>query len=322
MYNRLFPLSTFVLFTCGPALFMYCGGEPEAAGEVEEQVEVMRTNIRLAKRNADNEFVEGTEFVRDTDHIEQILPAVYQNEGPAWENENIAFRMYWDRRNGIDIHGKKVRDMVLDTVGLDRNNYHEMSDWGMDVLKAGNSLGAGSIAFYIDGEVFRLGDAAEERVEITEESADRSAFLLEYRGLEVAGRTLDVDWEISIAAGTHGYASSVTATGLTGGEELLIGIVNLHSDTLYTLDRGDRFVAYTYGPQAELDALLGMAVSVDEADYLGTGELGPDEQPVSSTYYVRARLVEGEPTEYSFTAGWEPGHPAFAEREGFEAVIE
>ena len=303
-------------------LLTSCGDAAPTDTPAQEQTQTARTNIRLAKRNAANEFVEGTEFVRDTDHIEQILPAVYQNEGPAWENENIAFRMYWDRRNGIDIHGKKVRDMVLDTVGLDRNNYHEMSDWGMDVLKAGNSLGAGSIAFSMDGQVYRLGDAAEERVEITEETADRSAFLLQYRGLELAGRTLDVDWTISIEAGTHGYASSVTARGLTGGEELLIGIVNLHSDTLYTLERDNRFVAYTYGPQAELDELLGMAVSVDQEHYLGTGELGPDEQPVSSTYYVRARLTDGQPTDYRFTAGWAPGHPEFTERAGFEAVIE
>lgn len=292
------------------------GGNADAATTSEGM-----TNIRLAKRNTSDEFVEATSFTRDVDHVEQILPAVYQNEGPAWENENIAFRLYWDRRNGIDIHGKKVRDMVLDTVGLDRNNYHKMSDWGMDVLKAGNSLGAGTIAFMIDEQVHRLGDAAQERVRILQETPERSAFLLEYRGLEIAGRKLDVDWEIGIDAGTHGYDAKVTVNGLKGDEELLIGIVNLHSDTLYTSERGGRYVAYTYGPQAELENVLGMAVTVDKADYLATGELGPDEKPVSSTYYVKAKLVDGKPTGYRFTAGWEPGHAEFSTREGFEAVI-
>lgn len=297
-----------------------CGPETEPVENAAAEPTV-RTNIRLAKRDAAGGFAEGDAFVRDADHIEQIMPPVYQNEGPAWENENIAFRMYWDRRNGIDIHGKKVRDMVLDTVGLDRNNYHEMSDWGMDVLKAGNSLGAGTVAFLIDGEVHRLGDAAEERVRILEEGPERSAFRLDYEGLEVAGRTLNVVWEIAIAAGTHGYESTVTATGLTGGEELLVGIVNLHSDTLYTLKRNGRQIAYTYGPQAELEHLLGMAVSVDAASFLGTGELGADDEPVASTYYVRARLAEGQPAGYRFTTGWEPGHARFGTRAGFEEVI-
>ncbi|NJC27114.1 DUF4861 family protein [Neolewinella antarctica] len=315
-----------LLGTCGLALMLFsCGGGDQATtsnNDVATTDETIRTNIRLAKRNAQNEFVEGTEFIRDADHVGQIMPARYQNEGPAWENENIGFRMYWDERNGIDIHGKKVRDMVMDTVGLDGNNYHEMSDWGMDVLKAGNSLGAGSIALMIDGEVYRIGDAREEKITITEEGAERSAFLLEYNGLEIAGRTIDLDWNISIEAGTHGYESTVTATGLTGGESLIIGIVNLHSDTLYTVEKEDRFVAYTHGPQAEKEYYLGMAVSVDEADFVDHGELAPEAQPVASTYYVRAKLENGKPVGYRFTAGWAPGHPEFERREAFEAVIQ
>lgn len=310
---------------CGIALVLFsCESTPNVAAaepETEMEASVQRTNIRLAKRNANDEFVEGTSFTRAPDHIDQILPAIYQNEGPAWENENIGFRMYWDKRNGIDIHGKKVRDLVLDTVGLDRNNYHEMSDWGMDVLKVGNSLGAGSIALMIDGKIYRIGDTPEEKVEITEETPSRSAFHLDYNGLEIAGRTIDLDWDISIEAGAYGYESSVTATGLTGGEELIVGIVNLHSDTLYTLEKEGRFMAYTHGPQAELDKFLGMALSIDKDKYTDHGELAPDAQPVSSTYYVRAKLENGQPTGYRFTAGWESGHPAFKERKAFEKVI-
>ncbi|MBB4079560.1 hypothetical protein GGR28_002185 [Lewinella aquimaris] len=316
----------YLLCSCVPALLLLTSCEEEPTNVATEQgieqgTQSVRTNIRLAKRNAQNEFEEGTEFTRAPDHKGQIMPAVYQNEGPAWENENIAFRMYWDERNGIDIHGKKVSDMVLDTVGLDRNNYHEMSDWGMDVLKAGNSLGAGSIALMVDGKVYRIGDARQEKVRITEETADRSAFHLDYDGLEIAGRTIDLDWVISIEAGTHDYDATVTATGLTGGEELVVGIVNLHSDTLYTTEKGDRFVAYTHGPQAELDHYLGMAISVDRDQFIDHGELAPDAQPVSSTYIVRAKLTDGEPTGYRFTAGWAPGHPEFERREAFEEVI-
>jgi hypothetical protein len=40
--------------------------------------------------------------------------------------------------------------MVLDEVGADTSkNYHQQADWGMDVLKVGASLGAGSLALYV-----------------------------------------------------------------------------------------------------------------------------------------------------------------------------
>ena len=156
---------------------------------------------------------------------------------------------------------------------------------------------------------------------IIEESQERSSFRVDIEGLAVADRTIDLAWEFTIEAGTHGYRASITPSGLRGGEELLVGIVNLHSDTLYLDDQPGRFAMYTHGPQAELDHYLGMALSVDEADFVDYGEFKPDDQPISSTYYIRAKLNNGRATTYHFTAGWAPGFSEFKSREKFAAVI-
>ena len=307
-----------------------CGGESsptttEPAPVTETEAPTGNTNIRLAVAEGEGRYSEVTEVTRAPDHLGQRIPMVYQMEGPAWENENVGFRLYFDERNAIDIFGKLGKEMVLDKVGTETlgkdQNYHNLSDWGMDVLKVGTSLGAGSIGLMIDGVAYHLGDAAAETARVVEETPERSSVLLNYTGWEVAGRTLDLEWEISIEAGTWGYASSVTFSGLQGDEELLTGIVNLHSDTIYLADRPERFAMYTYGPQAELEKLLGMAVSADAADVLGTGEFMPDDEPISSTYYVRLRLEEGQPTTYRFTAAWEPSDRRFGTREGFTEVI-
>ena len=297
---------------------------PREAGDSAGEPRAGTTNIRMARAEGE-EYVEAEEVTRALDHLGQRIPFVYQMEGPAWENENVGFRMYFDERNGIDIFGKKTREMVLDRVGTQaagkEQNYHNMADWGMDVLKVGNSLGAGSIALMIGDSIYRLGDVEEERFRRLSEGDDGSSFLLEYDGWRVAGRNLSVDWTIRIEPGTWGYESTVTVGGLLGGEELIAGIVNLHSDTLYTETRGDRFVMYTYGPQAELEHVLGMAITADASAVAGHGELGPDDLPVGSTYYVRLPLKDGEPVSFRFTAGWEPGHPDFAKQEAFVAAI-
>jgi hypothetical protein len=315
-------MTRYLFTTLLPLFFFSCGGggtPATPAAETDEPPET-RTNIRMARTDGES-WNELTEAERDPDHLGQIMPPVYQSEGPMWENENVGFRLYFDERNGIDIFGKRTNEMVLDRVGIDEN-YHELQDWGMDVLKVGNSLGAGSIGLMIGDSVYRLGDAARERFAILEEGPDRSRFRLDYDGWEVAGRSLDLDWEIGIEAGTYAYTSTVTITGLRGDEDLLTGIVNLHSDRVYTEERGDRFVMYTHGPQAELDHVLGMAVSADAEAVLGTGEFMPEDEPIGSTYYVRLKLADGQPTSYRFTAGWAPGNEAFTERMGFAAVIE
>jgi len=38
-------------------------------------------------------------------------------EGPGWESDRVAYRLYLDGRNAIDIFGKRSPDLVLSKVG-------------------------------------------------------------------------------------------------------------------------------------------------------------------------------------------------------------
>ncbi|HET9054673.1 MAG TPA: DUF4861 family protein, partial [Cyclobacteriaceae bacterium] len=74
-----------------------------------------------------------------TDHSNWI-----RYEGPGIESDKVGYRIYLDWRNGFDIFGKTVADPILQKVGQDGyESYHHMQDWGMDILKVGESLGAG-----------------------------------------------------------------------------------------------------------------------------------------------------------------------------------
>ena len=73
-----------------------------------------RTNLHLGKvivQDSVYEEVNSGNRVSGTTTATTI--ARYQFEGPGWENDLIAFRTYFDERNGIDIFGKTTSDMVL-----------------------------------------------------------------------------------------------------------------------------------------------------------------------------------------------------------------
>ena len=83
-----------------------------------------------------------------TDHSFDI-----RYEGPGWESNKIGYRLYLDWRNAIDIFGKKTEKIILPQVGQDGfDSYHEMSDWGADILKAGKGIGIGSVDRYLNKE--------------------------------------------------------------------------------------------------------------------------------------------------------------------------
>ena len=84
--------------------------------------------------------------------------ALYQMEGPAWESDKIAYRLYLDERNRTDIFGKSTSKLVLDIVGKNdllsgNESYEYPLWWGQDIFKVGNSLGIGSVATYSDNKV-------------------------------------------------------------------------------------------------------------------------------------------------------------------------
>ena len=75
-------------------------------------------------------------------------------DGIAWENDKMGFRHYFDGRNCRDVFGKRVSDMVLDTVGIrpegiPGDTYHVLAGWGRDIMSAANSFGLGGLAVLI-----------------------------------------------------------------------------------------------------------------------------------------------------------------------------
>ena len=93
-----------------------------------------------------------------TDHSKYI-----RYEGPGIESDVVGYRVYLDWRNGFDIFGKTNPALVLRNVGQDGyDSYHEMADWGADILKVGKSLGMGGYG-YLDGSKTVLVSEVEQR---------------------------------------------------------------------------------------------------------------------------------------------------------------
>jgi hypothetical protein len=279
-----------------------------------------RTNIRFSRiDDLENEIVSEPRLESNTT---EVSSARYQFEGPGWENDIVGFRNYYDRRNGIDIFGKKVPDMVLDEVDTDESvSYHEMQDWGMDILKVGNSLGAGSLAMLCNDSLYRVGDSGTGGYRIVTEGPLRSVLELTFTGWQCGDRQVDLTHRISIPAGRPGYMSTVTASGMDPDSRLVAGIVNMHSDTLYADPQGDMAWIATHDAQAELEMYLGMALACPAEDFIATGTARDSGDGIIQTYFMSMAIEENTPVSFWFITSWEGQDPGTRDPDHFLAML-
>ena len=275
-----------------------------------------RTQVHLGKKS-DQVIQELAEATRLDTWDNKITQSQYQFEGPGWENDRVGFRNYFDRRNGIDIFGKIQSALVLDQVGVGSlQNYHELKEWGMDILKVGSSLGAGSAALWYQDSLIRL-SSPEADFQLLCEGPLRSTFQLGFRGVDLGDKKIDVEQLIYIYAGTYAYESSLS---LSDAEEIQVvsGIVDLHQLPSHSLSDESSEVLYTYGYQTENQDSLGMALmaaQVLEPVAVDTDSLAGE---IPDSY---ALLLSPPTVRYRFYAAWEPSNPQFASQAGFEAYL-
>ncbi len=249
----------------------------------------------------------------------------FQMEGPAWENDKVGFRMYFDPRNGIDTFGKTTIEPTLSKQGL-TTDYHTQDTWGMDILKVGTSLGAGSLAIKYQDSLYRLTGWNAARFEAIAEGPARAIFKMTYLDEFIADKSINVVHTITIEKGDWFYKSDVEIFGALDNAQIFTGIVNLKPNKAQQYITNDRtFVLESYGKQSENNDNLGMAVFLKnqldgfpdfKADLFNPKSVNTK---ITDTYYVP--MPVGKKSTFYFLSGWEPSDAAFKTRVGFTATV-
>ncbi|MDB5190841.1 MAG: hypothetical protein JWQ96_404 [Segetibacter sp.] len=297
---------------------------------------VVRAHVRMSKKNDDNSFGLSLDSVTipkgtpPTDFTKQKLPP-YLTEGPAWENDKVAFRLYMDTRNTKDIYGKTTQKMMMDSVGVNpANSYHKLADWGMDILAVGKSLGAGSIALKLNIDngkdtLVRLGgmNVEETTYEKIADGPVRAIFRMHYKNWTVLSGLppVNIIEEISIWGGKYFYQGKVTVSNTPPGAQLVTGIVNLKSKKSTELNIDGCKAIYTYDVQSENNDKLGMGILVRSNHFAAFGKTPNTASEVLNTYTVTMPLTT-QPTEFRFYAGWELSDLLFIKEESFKMYLE
>jgi hypothetical protein len=194
----------------------------------------------------------------------KIGDKLFKYEGFGWESDKIAYRFYFDERGQIDIFGKRVAEPVLTKVGLDGGDYHTLSDWGMDILKVGGSLGLAGIAEWREDVIHHPTAFKKSSVQLNSNPLRSFAIIAQHDGL-LGDTPIDLIRKFEISAGSHlTFASITTSTNIP---TMAVGIVKHDVEKIENTSRKSEWnYMATYGKQSLAGDYLGMSVFFKHKD--------------------------------------------------------
>ncbi|MBO6524663.1 MAG: DUF4861 family protein [Balneolaceae bacterium] len=235
-------------------------------------------------------------------------------EGPAWESNLVGYRYYIDDRTRFDIFGKTTNELVLNHVSGD---YHEIGDWGADILSVGSSLGMGSPAVLTDTGLRTIDNVEEKFIEIVTDGPLRSIMKTTYMGWSLPDKSVDLIMNLEILA-HHRYTKlSIETTSEELLKNLTTGLVKHPTPPgVNTKETEQALTVYSWGNHSYFDDLLGKAILVNNSFnpvYDSSNE---------ATDLIHMTNADGA-FEYYLLAAWglEPQNSIINDEQKFESLL-
>lgn len=208
-------------------------------------------------KNVDELFV-------DEKHWDHSFDIRY--EGPGWESDKIGYRLYLDWRNAVDIFGKRVSTPVLQNVGTNNfDSYHDLADWGADIMKVGNSLGIGSIGHWAENKATRV-DSTDALYSRIEDGKLQSKVITKYTGWKYNGGKTDLVSTLTINAGS--YLTKCELTSSNSIDNFVTGIIKMPNTEVITGTEGNWCYYGTFGVQSLNNDELGLVIFYKKSNLL------------------------------------------------------
>lgn len=131
-------------------------GEPRVY-EPKVYVDMMLTNNKIKESNKQNLYISQLTVDRGVNPYSML-----HHHGAAFENELVAYRIYFDHRQTVDIYGKYRKGLELKQTQFYPDKTQAAAGYGDDVLWVGNTLGVGTLRGW-DGQAPTMINDVEHR---------------------------------------------------------------------------------------------------------------------------------------------------------------
>ncbi len=280
---------------------LYETGKPRTY-EPQVYAEMLLKNKKIKAENKQNLYISGLTVDNGTNPYWQL-----HHHGAAFENELVAYRIYFDHRQTVDIYGKYRRGLELKQTQFYPDAEQKAAGYGDDVLWVGSTLGLGTLRGW-DGHTPTMLDNVEQRSQrIIARGPVRTIIEVKDKGwtplTEAPGVTpVDMTALYTLYAGRRECSVDVKLDGATDGMRLATGFINVKGSTEFSDKRGLRGCWGTDWPVSAKDSIGHKRETVGLGIYIPEKYIVSEEPADKHNYAYVVKPVEGE-LHYKITFG-------------------
>ncbi|MDR1274183.1 MAG: DUF4861 domain-containing protein, partial [Odoribacteraceae bacterium] len=123
------------------------------------------------------------------------------HHGPAFESELVAYRLYFDRKQTVDIYGKFNKGLEVQASGFYPSDEQLARGFGDDVLRVGNSCGVGTLKGWDGAKATHVEPVVSRSERVLARGPVRAIVEVEANEWEYRGATLNVVTRYTLYAG-------------------------------------------------------------------------------------------------------------------------
>jgi len=210
----------------------------------------MLLNHPKNKTNRQNTYISSLTVNDDADPY-QIL----QHHGPSFESELVAYRIYFDKRQAVDIYGKYRKALEIHDTQFYPDQKQKAENWGDDILWVGETFGLGTFRGWDGNKPLMIEPVKQRTEQIIARGPLRTIVEIKDFGWNPNGKgTLDVTTRYTLYAGHRDCIVDITFREIPKNYQFATGIINIKNSTEFSDHKGLRGCWGTDWPVSEKDS--------------------------------------------------------------------
>ena len=275
---------------------LYEEGEPRSY-QPQVYVEMLLSNKKVKQSNKQDLYISQLTVDNGTNPYWTL-----HHHGAAFENDMVAYRIYFDHRQTVDIYGKYERRLELKETQFYPDEQQKAARYGDDVLWVGSTLGLGTLRGWDGGKPTMLTDVDKRSQRIISRGPIRTIVEVKDKGWtpQPGDKPIDMTALYTLYAGRRECSVDVKFSKPAAGYLLSTGFINVKNSTEYSDKKGLRGCWGTDWPVSAKDSVghkretVGLGICVPE-EYIVS------EEPANKDNYAYVIKTDTDELHYKIT---------------------